>query len=334
MEGERTAGAASTAQPEDGRRLISLIMPVYNEALNIERAYAALNAVFAPLERYRLEFVFTDNHSEDGTFDVLAKLAAQDDRVKVLRFNRNYGFQRSLLTGYRHATGDALVQIDCDLQDPPALIAKFIELWEQGHDVVVGIRRRRRESRLMTLGRRMFYAVLSKISDDHITRDAGDFRLVDRSVVNMVKELNDIDPYVRGVVSSFARCETGILYDRGPRLYGRSKFPIAKLVPFAINGIVSHSVVPLRVATYVGLLVSTLTFCTTIGYLCAAIFFGSSWPSGFATMVVVALFGISLNAIFLGIIGEYISRIYQQVRYRPLVVVERAINIVQKAREI
>ena len=264
---------------------------------------------------------------------MLAKLAAQDDRVKVLRFNRNYGFQRSLLTGYRHATGDALVQIDCDLQDPPALIAKFIELWEQGHDVVVGIRRRRRESRLMTLGRRTFYAVLSKISDDHITRDAGDFRLVDRSVVNMVKELNDIDPYVRGVVSSFARCETGILYDRGSRLYGRSKFPIARLVPFAINGIVSHSVLPLRLATYVGLLVSTLTFCTTIGYLCAAIFFGSSWPSGFATMVVVALFGISLNAIFLGIIGEYISRIYQQVRYRPLVVVERAINIVQKARE-
>lgn len=319
-----------SAPSDDRRRLISLVMPVYNEVANVERAYTELKAVFARLQRYKLEFIFTDNHSEDGTFDLLATLAAADNQIKVLRFNRNYGFQRSLLTAYRHVSGDAAVQIDCDLQDPPALIAQFIELWEQGHDVVVGIRRRRREHPLLTLGRRTFYAILSKTSDDRITRDAGDFRLVDRSVVDMLKELNDINPYVRGVVSSFARNEAGIVYDRNARLHGKSKFPVVKLFRFAIDGIIAHSVVPLRLATYIGLLVSMVTFLMSIGYLSAALFFGRSWPNGFATIVIVTLFGISLNAIFLGIIGEYVSRIYQQVRYRPLVVVERAINIVQK----
>jgi dolichol-phosphate mannosyltransferase len=312
------------------RSLVSVIVPVYNEADNIERAYGEILGVFAPLP-YDIEFVFTDNHSEDATFEVLARLAAADPRIKVLRFNRNYGFQRSLLTAYRHATGDAAVQIDCDLQDPPTLISQFLQLWEQGHDVVVGIRRRRRENFLLTSARRTFYALLSSISDDKITRDAGDFRLVDRSVLDILTRLNDINPYVRGLISSFAANEAGIPYDRAARLHGQSKFPVLKLFRFAIDGIIAHSVVPLRLATYVGLAVSTVTFLLSLAYLVAALLFGRSWPSGFATIVILVLFGISLNAIFLGIIGEYVSRIYQQVRIRPLVVVERALNIVEKS---
>lgn len=327
--GDSTQTALTTGS--GARRLISLVIPVYNEAGNIQRAYAEILAVFASLPQYDVEFVFTDNHSEDDTFDVLAKLAAIDRRVKVLRFNRNYGFQRSLLTAYRHSSGDAAIQIDCDLQDPPATIAQFLALWEQGHDVVVGLRRRRQESSLLTLGRRAFYYLLDNISDDRITRNAGDFRLVDRAVLQMLTQLNDINPYVRGLVSSFARNETGVVYDRVARLYGKSKFPVIKLFRFAIDGIIAHSVVPLRLATYIGLVVSTLTFLLSLAYLAAALLFGRSWPGGFATLVIVTLFGISLNAIFLGIIGEYVSRIYQQVRYRPLVVVERALNIVEKA---
>ena len=318
------------APPESGRRRVSLVMPVYNEAANVERAHAEILMVFAGLPAYEVEFVFTDNHSTDDTFAILARLAAVDPRIKVLRFNRNYGFQRSLLTAYRHATGAAAVQIDCDLQDPPALIAEFIALWEQGHDVVVGLRRRRRENPLLTLGRRAFYAMLSKISDDRITRDAGDFRLVDRSVLERLKQLNDINPYVRGLVSSFACNEVGIVYDRAARLYGESKFPLVKLVRFAVDGIIAHSVVPLRLATYTGLVVSLVTFLMSIGYFIAALLSGKSWPSGFASIFIVSLFGISLNAIFLGIIGEYISRIYQQVRIRPLVVVEKAINVLEE----
>jgi glycosyltransferase involved in cell wall biosynthesis len=319
--------APSEARSQHRKRLISLVMPVYNEDANVERAYAALTSIFKTLPRYDLEFVFTDNHSEDATFDRLAALAKADGRVKVIRFNRNYGFQRSLLVGYRHASGDAAIQIDCDLQDPPDLIPKFLELWERGHDVVVGLRRRRQEHLLLTLGRRVFYALLSRISDDHITRDAGDFRLVDRSVIDRLKSLNDFNPFVRGVVSSFAVREVGIPYDRVQRSYGKSKFPVRRLIRFALDGILGHSILPLRLASYSGLAISFITFVVSLFYIVGAFFFGRSWPSGFATVVVVILFGISLNAIFLGIIGEYVSRIYQQVRYRPLVIVERTINV-------
>ncbi len=312
----------------DGRRrLISLVVPVYNEEANVDRACSALSAVFAKLPQYDVEFIFTDNHSEDATYDRLAALASGDKRIKVVRFNRNYGFQRSLLTAYRQTSGDAAIQIDCDLQDPPELIPEFLALWEKGHDVVVGLRRRRQEHPLLTLGRRTFYLMLSRISDDRITRDAGDFRLVDRSVIDRLKEVDDFNPFVRGLVSSLAARETGIAYDRARRLYGRSKFPARRLIGFAMDGIFGHSVLPLRLASYSGLLISIIVFVVSLFYIFGAMFFGRSWPSGFATMVVVTLFGISLNAIFLGIIGEYVSRIYQQVRYRPLVVVERTINI-------
>ena len=315
------------SEPKGHRRLISLVMPVYNEEANLDRAYAALTAVFEQLPQYELEFVFTDNHSEDHTFERLVSLAKADSRVKVIRFTRNYGFQRSLLTAYRHASGDAAIQIDCDLQDPPELIPQFIALWEQGHDVVVGLRLRRQEPHLLTLGRRAFYALLSRISDDQVTRDAGDFRLVDRSVIDRLRTLNDFNPYVRGVVSSLAARETGIPYDRVQRIHGRSKFPLRKLVGFALDGILGHSVLPLRLASYAGLAISLVIFLLGLFYIFGALLFGRSWPSGFATIVVVTLFGISLNAIFLGIIGEYVSRIYQQVRFRPLVVVESTLNI-------
>jgi len=169
--------AEAPAQESKARkRLISLVMPVYNEEANVDRAYAALTAIFEKLPQYDLEFVFTDNHSEDRTFEHLAALAKADRRVKVIRFTRNYGFQRSLLTAYRNAAGDAAIQVDCDLQDPPDLIPQFIALWEKGHDVVVGLRRRREEPALLTLGRRVFYALLDRISDDPLTRDAGDFQ--------------------------------------------------------------------------------------------------------------------------------------------------------------
>jgi polyisoprenyl-phosphate glycosyltransferase len=312
------------------RRLISLVMPVYNEEANIPKAYEALCALFDKLGRYDIEFVFTDNHSDDGTFGVLEALAKRDGRVKVLRFNRNYGFQRSLLTGYRHATGDAAVQIDCDLQDPPELIPRFIELWEQGHDMVVGLRRRREENFALTVARRSFYALLHRISEEKLTADAGDFRLIDRHILDHLRTIQDLHPYVRGMVASLARSEARIPYDRAARVLGRSKFPLGKLVSFGMDGIISHSVLPLRLATYVGLTLSAATFGLSLYYIVSALLSGGSWPPGFATITVLILLGMSLNAIFMGVLGEYISRIYQQMRQRPLTLIERSLNIEQR----
>jgi dolichol-phosphate mannosyltransferase len=310
----------------DGRHLVSIVLPVYNEAQNVQRAYEALCDVFRPLPQYDIEFIFTDNHSDDDTFDVLRGLAGRDARVKVLRFNRNYGFQRSLLTGYRYASGDAAVQIDCDLQDPPELIPEFLALWSRGHDVVVGLRRGRQERAGLTFLRRTFYAILHRISEEKITANAGDFRLIDRRVLDQLRQSHDLHPYVRGMIASFAMRQASVPYDRRSRASGRSKFPLQKLVAFALDGIIGHSVFPLRLATYVGLGLSLATFLLSLYYLISALLVGSTWPRGFATTTVLILLGMSLNAIFLGVLGEYISRIYQQVRQRPLTLIEESLN--------
>ena len=309
------------------RPVISIIIPVFNEELNIILAYEAVTEVFEKVQdKYQLELIFSDNHSSDGTFQKLERLAAKHRHVKVLRYNRNYGFQRSLMTAYRYASGDAAIQLDCDLQDPPELILEFLALWEQGHDVVVGLRRHREESKLLSWGRGVFYQFLDAISEDRLTPNAGDFRLVDRKVICRLQQINHSTPYVRGLISSMAINEAGISYDRKTRQYEQSKFPLRKLVSFALHGVVAHSVLPLRIATYVGILIS-LAVCLLSGfYVLSALFLGSDWPRGFATTTILILFGIGLNGIFMGILGEYIARIYYQVHQRPLTVIEQAIN--------
>jgi dolichol-phosphate mannosyltransferase len=313
-------------------RLISIVIPVFNEERNVRLAYDEVNRVLGAVkDRYEVEFVFTDNHSTDGTFAELTRLAAEDKRVKVIRFNRNYGFQRSLATAYRNASGDAAIQIDCDLQDPPALFPTFLSLWEQGHDVVVGIRQNRPEPGWLLAMRRIFYRFLNAIAEHPITPDAGDFRLVDRRVLDLLKQVDDMNPYVRGLVASFAANEAQVPYNRDRRQHGESKFPVSKLIGFALNGIFGHSTLPLRIASWCGLIIAILTTLLSAYYIIGALTVGLTAPRGFATTTVLILFGISLNAIFLGILGEYVSRIYQQVRQRPLTVVERTINLPEGA---
>lgn len=308
--------------------LISILVPVYNEERNIRPLYEAVTQEFAAFAgKYDLELLFTDNHSTDGTARELKKLAEADQRVKVVRFARNFGFQRSVLTAYRMCSGDAAVQIDCDLQDPPELIKEFLSLWEQGHDVVVGIRRNRQESILLTLGRRFFYWLVTVISDDNIIRDAGDFRLVDRSVIEQLKHVNDVKPYTRGLISSLAARQTGLVYDRRARLFEKSKFPIRRLTGFATDGIVNHSLMPLRLAGYAGFFIFMCSFLGGLFYLGASLFAGRGWPPGFATLTLLILLSIGLNGVFIGILGEYVGRIYDQTRSRPITIIEKTINI-------
>jgi dolichol-phosphate mannosyltransferase len=308
--------------------LISVVIPVFNEERNVVPAYEAVLHVFEQMNgKYHVEFIFTDNHSTDATFQKLKDVASRDPGVKVIRFNRNYGFQRSLMTAYRHASGDAAIQIDCDLQDPPDLFPVFLELWEKGHDVVVGLRRRREEAFILTWARRTFYLLLDRISEDKLTPDAGDFRLVDRKILDQLRQINHLSPYVRGLISSLAISEIGVPYDRKSRQREQSKFPVRKLIGFALDGIIAHSVLPLRLASYIGVLVSILTCLLSGVYIISAFVFGANWPRGFATTTVLILFGISLNGIFMGILGEYVARIYHQVHQKPLTVVEQAVNL-------
>ena len=309
------------------RKLVSLVVPVLDEEENVERLYAAVEAVIAPLaDRYDFEYVFTDNHSRDRTFALLTALAAKDPKVRAFRFSRNFGFQRSIWTGYALARGDAAIQLDCDLQDPPALIPAFLQGWEEGHHVVYGVRRSRKEGFFITSVRRVFYRVIDFLSEDELPKDAGDFRLVDRRILEELRRIHDQQPYLRGTIAALGFRQKGVPYDRDERTHGESKFSYAALFRLAFDGILNHSTVPLRLATWTGLAVSAATALGIVGYGVGRLVFGQDWPAGFATTTVLLLLSLSLNAMFLGIIGEYVGRIYVQIKTRPLTVIEQRVD--------
>jgi polyisoprenyl-phosphate glycosyltransferase len=308
-------------------KLLSIVVPVYNEELNVEPLYEAVNSALAQIaDRYRWEFVFTDNCSNDRTFDRLEALAARDSRVRAYRLTRNFGFQRSILTGYRLARGAAAVQIDCDLQDPPELIVDFVKHWEAGYRIVFGVRRSRDEPLRMRAARRLFYRLIARLSNDDLPHDAGDFRLIDRDVLDLLHGYSDESPYLRGYIASLGYRQFGVPYDRAQRRRGKSAFGLAALVNLAIDGIVSHSILPLRLASFVGIVVSVLALLGIGIYAVMWVIGDRDWPAGFATLAILLLISIALNAVFLGIVGEYLARIYRQLKPGPLTIVERFID--------
>ena len=309
------------------RPLVSIVVPVFNEEPNILPFYQAVcqvTGILAPT--FDFEFVFTDNHSTDRTFDHLKTLSQTDPRIRVFRFSRNFGYQRSIMTGYANAQGDAAIQLDCDLQDPPELIGTFLQHWQQGADVVYGVRIKRKEGWSINAARAIFYRLIDKLSEDRIPVDAGDFRLVSRRIIEILRGLNDAQPYLRGSIAALGFTQIGVPYERNARERGESKFPFSKLVSLAVDGILNHSTVPLRIATYFGLATSVLTLLGIVGYALVKIVTNAQWPAGFATLAALILASISINAMLLGIIGEYLGRMYQQTRKRPLTIIQDVID--------
>jgi dolichol-phosphate mannosyltransferase len=305
------------------RPLVSIVVPVFNEELNVDPFYKAVTETIQPLEnRFAFEFVFTDNHSTDSTFHLLKALAARDSRVTAVRFSRNFGYQRSIMTGYAHTRGDVAIQLDVDLQDPPELMARFLQEWQDGADVVFGVRVQRQEPWFINIQRAIFYRLVDFLSEDKLPVDAGDFRLISRRVIELLKTYEDAQPYLRGTIATLGFKQVGIPYSRNARVLGESKFNFSKLVSLALDGILNHSTVPLRLSTYFGLTVSILTLVAIIGYTAAKILTGADWPAGFATLAALILASLSINAMLLGIIGEYMGRMYRQVRKQPLTIIE------------
>lgn len=306
-------------------KLISIVIPVYNEEENINITFEVINSLMEKM-KYKYEFIFTDNHSTDNSFNILESISLRYKNVKVLRFSRNFGYQKSYLTGLKHAQGDAAIQIDCDLQDPPELIPNFIEYWEKGNKVVYGIRKSRQENWLINIIRKLFYRIINILSEDSQNKDVGDFKLIDRIIIEELKKNHDVQPYIRGLINSMGFQQIGIPYDRNPRVKGESKFKFRELIGLAIDGILNHSIIPLRFATYFGLFVSFLTFIMASIYLFGKIIYGSSWVAGFATTTILILLSLSLNALFLGIIGEYLGRIYKQLKSSADTIIEKKLN--------
>lgn len=308
------------------KKLVSIIIPVFNEEDNVRKTYAELKRTTAELTGYEFEFVFTDNHSTDSTFAILCDIARDDPAVRVARFARNFGFQKSVLTGYRLARGAAAIQIDADLQDPPSLFGEFLAKWNEGYDVVVGVRRQRHESWLLQKGRKLYYRLMIRLDGPHLIPDAGDFRLIDRSVIDKLRAIHEPHMYLRGLISSLARRQIGIPFDRAERKHNRSKFPLGALLRLAMEGIVAHSSLPLRVAFYIGMMTAALSVLLAAFYLFVWMVNPGSIPAGFTTTQILILFGIGLNSLFLGVIGIYVGRIYDQVRSRPATIISDLVN--------
>jgi glycosyltransferase involved in cell wall biosynthesis len=311
-----------------GRRpLISIAIPVLNEADNMDALYVRLNRLSKTMaDKCDFEFVFSDNHSDDRTWDMLCDLSSRDPRVRAIRFSKNVGFQRSILANYMHTRGDAVLQIDADLQDPPELLEQFFDLWQQGNHVVYGVRAKRPEGAFINSFRKFGYWVIDKISEHPIPRDAGDFRLVDRKVIDSVQKFRSTSPYLRGLIAGLGFKQIGVPYERAARVAGSSKFGLAQLVRLGMTGVFNHSVVPLRVATYSGLFLLALSMLGTLYYIGLRLF-QPNLPRGLASIHILVLFGIGFQSLLLGILGEYLQRIYILLRAEPTAIVEEALNI-------
>lgn len=309
-------------RPHPSGSLITISIPVFNEEKNISRLLERLDDATRPLDKYQFEFLFTDNHSEDRTFEILADEAAKDPRIRVVRFSRNFGFQQSILANYLNAKGEAAIQIDADLQDPPELFENFLEYWEKGYKVVYGVRRRRQEGKVIGFARKTFYKLVNRLSETDIPVDAGDFRLVDRVIIEHLRKVHDRNPYLRGIIAELGYAQIGIPYNRDERRAGSSKFGFSSLLRLAIDGLCSHSTRPIELISSFGFLLSFITFLGVAIYVGIFLFSSSEFlPSGFTTIVLLLLLSIGINAIFVGIIGEYIGRIFKNTRDVPTPIV-------------
>ena len=311
------------------KRLVTISIPVLNEADNVKPLLERLRAVAGSHPRYDFEFLFTDNASTDATFERLAEEARGDDRIRVLRFTRNFGFQTSILTNYLNANGAAAIQIDADLQDPPELFGEFLGAWEQGYKVVYGIRRSRPENFVLKSARKLFYRLLASLSTVELPVDAGDFRLIDRIVIEDLRKVRDDAPYIRGTIAQLGYKQTGIPYDRAERKLGNSKFRLLALIRLAVDGVCSQSTRPLELITLLGAVLSFLSLFAALFYFAWYVFVVRKPPQGFTTLVILLLISTSIQTAFIGMLGEYIGRIFRNTRSVPAPIIDRRIEPLQ-----
>jgi glycosyltransferase involved in cell wall biosynthesis len=315
----------------DKGQLLSIVVPVYNECESIRSFLDRVRKVGDALAPIEYEVLFVDDGSSDDSYRVLSKLADEDPKIAVIKLSRNFGHQMAITAGMDAARGDAVVIIDGDLQDPPEVIAEFVDKWQQGYDVVYGVRTKRAgENRIKLLTASLYYKVLRILTRIDIPVDTGDFRLMARRVVEQLKRLTEKERFVRGLVSWVGFRQIGVAYCRDRRYAGETKYPYGKMIKFALDGITSFSTIPLRLSTWLGYLSSTVAFL----YACS-VFIQKALGytvQGWATIMVGVLFLGGVQLICLGIMGEYIGRIYEESKRRPLYIVENVYK--QKAVEV
>lgn len=306
-------------------KTLSLVIPVYNEEAAIGPFLDGMGEVLRQIEARgcQVELLFVDDGSRDGTLAALTALIAQDRRVRVLEFSRNFGKEAALTAGLDAARGDALIPIDVDLQDPPQVILDLIDAWEQGYEVVLGHRTdRASDSPLKRLSAQWFYRVVNAVADTPVPENVGDFRLIDRCVADALKRLPERRRFMKGLFAWVGFRTATVDYQRAPRVAGTTKFSGWKLWNLALEGITSFSTAPLRLWTYVGAAVALLAFFYALYIVFRVLWLGVDLP-GYASLLVIVLFMGGVQLIGIGVLGEYLGRVYSEVKQRPTYIVRR-----------
>lgn len=304
------------------KQLISYIFPIYNEEGNIELLVNTMNGLLKKHPKYNYEIIFINDGSKDKSLDMLVTLSKKDKRITVIDFARNFGHQIAVTAGLDYAKGDAVIIMDSDMQDPPKVSFELIEKWEQGYDVVYAQRRSRKDTFFKKLTADMFYRTLQKLADIDIPRNTGDFRLVDRKVVNEMKRFKEHNRFLRGMVSYIGFKQIAVPFDRDERHAGETGYPLKKMLKFAADGIFSFSTYPLKFIRNVGFFVASLAFLGIIYAIFMKIFFPEITIEGWTFIVISVLFMGGIQLIMLGVLGSYIGRIYTETQNRPLYMIQ------------
>ena len=309
-------------------KLISIVVPCFNEQEVFVETNRRLKAVMSqlPIEQYQYEIIYVNDGSTDQTLSLIKQALSEDKHLKCLSFSRNFGHQIAITAGLDACKGDAAVVIDADLQDPPSVILEMISLWEKGYDVVFGKRKDRvGESSFKLLTAKYFYKLINRLSDVDIPRDTGDFRLMDRNALNQFLLMRESYRFVRGMVAWIGFNQTFVEYDRESRFAGQTKYPLKKMLRLASDAILSFSNTPLKIATFVGFITSIAAFVGIIYSLYVRLF-TKSWVEGWTFLMIAILLIGGIILLVLGIIGEYVGRIYGEIKQRPLYIVKDKIG--------
>lgn len=308
------------------KKKISIVTPCYNEEGNVRELYNQVKLQFDTLADYTYEHIFIDNASKDGTVAILRELARDDKNVKLILNIKNFGHIRSPYYGLLQATGDAAILMVADLQDPPSLIPVFIKKWEEGHQIVLGVKNKSKENPAMFALRKMYYRLMAKSSStEHVSNFTG-FGLYDQSFLNTLRSIKDPYPYFRGIVAELGTDYCIVTYTQPVRQSGKTKNNFYTLYDMAMLGVVNHSKLPLRMASFIGFIVAFISLLVGLVYLVYKLVYWDSFSVGMAPLIIGLFFFSSVQLLFIGIIGEYIGAIYTQVRKRPLVIERERVN--------
>ena len=303
-------------------KIVTILIPAYNEEEVLSSLFDRLDGLANSIKNYKLEFLFVNDGSRDNTLEIIKSQAKKDSRVSYINLSRNFGKEIAMIAGIDHVRGDAMVIIDADLQDPPELIPEMIKHWEEGYDDVYARRSSREgETWLKKKTSEMYYKILQSSTNIPIQIDTGDFRLLDRRCIDALKQFRESQRNTKAMFSWIGYKKKEIFYNRDPRLAGTTKWNYRKLFNLAIDGITSFTTAPLRIATITGLLISAISFLYII-YLLVRPLFGVSTGAGYSSTLAVILFMGGVQMLFLGIIGEYIGRIFNETKNRPLYFIE------------